>query len=84
MKSRKQKKTSEKNEAQLKGTWKWRLILTTYLSGEEGVTPQQLGEDATDTPQVHRVAVQAVGAEHQLRRAVPPRYHMLGHGVVHL
>lgn len=55
-----------------------------HLPREEGLSTEKLREDAPDAPQVYRVAVQAVGAKHQLGGAVPPCHSRLGHGVVHL
>lgn len=60
------------------------LTVVAYLPREERSAPEKLGEDASDAPKVHRVSVQPIGAEHQLRRAVPTRDHVLGHRVIHL
>jgi hypothetical protein len=49
------------------------------LSGEQRLAAQQLGEDASDAPQVDRLAVAAVRIQDQLRRAVPSRHHQLRH-----
>lgn len=47
------------------------------LAGEERLAAEQLGEDAAHRPHVHRVRVQPVGTQHQLRRTVPPGHHVL-------
>ncbi len=39
---------------------------------------------ATYVPHVDAVVVEAVGAEHELGRAVPPRHHVLRHGLLDL
>ena len=53
-------------------------LVDVVLAREEGLAAQQLGEDAADRPDVDGLGV-LLPREHDLRRAVPSRRHVLGH-----
>lgn len=55
-----------------------------YPSRKQRLATEELCKNASDAPEVHGIAIESIGTQHQLGGAVPAGNHVLGHWMVHL